>query len=43
MEKDLVKYPVSRAVNDARRYHAVCTLTDGLIEAARAANSTPTP
>ena len=39
--KCLEKYPVARAVNDARRYHSVCTLTDGLIEASRAANSTP--
>ncbi len=41
MGKGLEQYPVARAVNDARRYHSVCTLTDGLIEASRAANSTP--
>ena len=41
MKKDLLEYPVARAVNDAFRYHSVCTLTDGLIEASRAASSTP--
>ena len=39
--KDLKEYPVARAVNDAFRYHSVCTLTDGLVEASRAANSDP--
>ncbi len=41
MTKDVQTYPVARAVNDAFRYHAVCTLTDGFVEASRAANSEP--
>ena len=41
MKEDLQTYPVARAVNDAFRYHAVCTLTDGIVEASRAANSEP--
>lgn len=39
--KDLITYPVARAVNDAYRYHSVCTLLDGLIEAANAVKSDP--
>jgi len=41
LEADLVQYPVARAVNDAYRYHSVCTLLDGLIEAANAVKSAP--
>ena len=32
-DTDTVKYPVSRAFNDAVRYHVVCTLPNGLDEA----------
>ena len=41
MAKGLLDYPVARAVNDAFRYHSVCSLADGMIEASRAANSMP--
>ena len=41
LRADLVEYPVARAVNDAYRYHSVCTLLDGLIEAADSVNSEP--
>ena len=34
--ENLLKYPVSRAINDAKRYHAVCNRTDGRIQASRA-------
>lgn len=34
--KNLVAYPVARAVNDAKRYHGVCNRTDGKAQAARA-------
>ena len=43
MKTGLVEYPVGRAVNDAYRYHTVCTLMDGLIEAANAVKSSPSP
>ena len=33
---DLETYPVGRAINDAMRYHGVCTLADGLSESAGA-------
>ena len=33
---DLIKYPLSRAVNDALRYHAVCNIADGNAESSRA-------
>ena len=35
-EDDLEVYPVGRAINDAMRYHGVCTLADGLSESAGA-------
>lgn len=35
-DDDLKSYPVGRAVNDAMRYHGVCTLADGLSESAGA-------
>ena len=31
--ENLIDYPVGRAINDALRYHGVCTLADGLSEA----------
>ncbi len=34
--KSLEEYPITRAVNDALRYHNVCTLADGLSESAGA-------
>ena len=34
-EKDLLEYPLSRAVNDAIRYHAVCNVTEGKSETSR--------
>ena len=33
---DLTAYPVGRAINDALRYHGVCTLAEGLSEAGSA-------
>lgn len=35
-QEDLATYPVGRAINDAMRYHGVCTLADGLSESAGA-------
>lgn len=35
-QDDLDAYPVGRAINDAMRYHGVCTLADGLSESAGA-------
>lgn len=35
-QDDLETYPVGRAINDAMRYHGVCTLADGLSESAGA-------
>ena len=35
-EEDLLKYPVSRAINDAKRYHGVCNRADGSAQASRA-------
>ena len=32
-EKNLLEYPLSRAVNDALRYHAVCTISEGKAKA----------
>ena len=33
--KNLVDYPVSRAVNDAIRYHSVCNLVEGVAEVSK--------
>ena len=33
---DLLEYPVSRAINDAKRYHGVCNRADGSAQASRA-------
>ena len=38
-EQDLVKYPLSRAVNDALRYHSVCNLVEGIEESSAAVES----
>ena len=38
-EKDLLGYPLARAVNDAKRYHGVCNRTDGRSQASRAISS----
>ena len=35
-EHDLVKYPLSRAANDALRYHSVCNLVEGIDESSAA-------
>lgn len=35
-KENLLKYPVSRAINDAKRYHGVCNRTDGSAQASRA-------
>ena len=35
-DKDLLEYPVSRAINDAKRYHGVCNRADGSTQASRA-------
>ena len=35
-KSSLLDYPLSRAVNDAMRYHSVCNLTEGMSEASRA-------
>ena len=35
-QKNLLKYPLSRAVNDAMRYHSVCNLAEGKAESSRA-------
>ena len=35
-EDNLLDYPLSRAVNDAMRYHAVCNLEEGISEVSRA-------
>lgn len=35
-KSSLLDYPLSRAVNDAMRYHSACNLTEGISEAARA-------
>lgn len=35
-QDNLLKYPVSRAINDAKRYHSVCNRVDGRAEASRA-------
>ena len=35
-ESSLLDYSLSRAVNDAMRYHSVCNLTEGISEASRA-------
>ena len=32
----LINYPLSRAVNDAMRYHGVCNRSDGASESSRA-------
>lgn len=37
-EKNLLEYPLSRAVNDAIRYHAVCNVSDGKSETSRSIN-----
>ncbi|WP_428098385.1 hypothetical protein [Candidatus Rariloculus sp.] len=34
--EDLITYPLSRAVNDALRYHAVCNIAEGEAESSRA-------
>jgi len=34
--KDLLEYPVARAINDAKRYHGVCNRADGSTQASRA-------
>lgn len=36
LKDDLIQYPLSRAVNDALRYHAVCNIAEGSAEASRA-------
>lgn len=41
--EDLVDYPVGRAINDALRYHGVCTLADGLSEAGGAVEAATNP
>lgn len=35
-EKSLLEYPLSRAVNDALRYHSACNLKEGLTEVSNA-------
>ena len=37
-EKNLLEYPLARAVNDALRYHAVCNVAEGKSEASRSLN-----
>ena len=34
-QKDICEYPVSRAVNDAIRYHSVCNLVEGVAEVSK--------
>ena len=34
-KKDLINYPLSRAVNDAIRYHSVCSLMEGVAEVSK--------
>ena len=38
-DKNLIDYPLSRAVNDAMRYHGVCNRSDGRFESLRALSS----
>ena len=38
-QADLIDYPVSRAVNDAIRYHGVCNLEEGDAEASKATST----
>ncbi|MDE0509384.1 MAG: hypothetical protein OXI17_12230 [Gammaproteobacteria bacterium] len=37
-DRNLLEYPLSRAVNDAMRYHAVCNVSDGNSETSRSIN-----
>lgn len=37
-DRNLLEYPLSRAVNDAMRYHAVCNVSEGQSETSRSIN-----